>query len=517
MNSKPMAAVMTRRDFAKASVLAAGAAAYVPSAVGIAREPLPGLREQLPYKVADISLAEWGRKEIEVAEHEMPGLMVVRERYAPNRPLAGARIMGSLHMTIQTAVLIETLVALGAEVRWCSCNIFSTQDQAAAAIAAAGIPVFAWKGETLEEYWWCTWQAMQFGEGRTLHLVVDDGGDATLLIHRGYALEETVARTGQLPEISRENRDLEIVDTLLRQVYEEYPGYWHRVVEGWIGVSEETTTGVHRLYRMMREGSLLTRAINVNDSVTKSKFDNLYGCRESLADGIKRATNVMVAGKVVVIAGYGDVGKGCAQAMRGMGAKVIITEIDPICALQASMEGYPVMSMKKAAPIGDIFVTATGCCDVITGEHMQVMKDQAILCNIGHFDAEIDVAWLESHPDIHEINIKPQVDKFVFPDGKSLIVLARGRLVNLGCAEGHPSFVMSNSFTNQTLAQVALFTETEKYEKGKVYTLPKKLDEEVARLHLGKLAAELEVLTPKQAAYLGVPIEGPYKPEHYRY
>lgn len=515
----PYRNVLSRRDFAKASVAVAGAAAGFP-ALAASESPAAGalgLDDTPPYKVADITLSDWGRKEIEVAEEEMPGLMEVRARYAAQQPLKGARIMGSLHMTVQTAVLIETLKALGAEVRWCSCNIFSTQDHAAAAIAAAGVPVFAWKEESLEEYWWCTWQALRFPDGETLNLVVDDGGDATLLIHRGCALEEAAERTGTLPEISRENRELEIVDTLLHQVYEKDPGHWRRIAANWIGVSEETTTGVHRLYRMMKEGTLRTRAINVNDSVTKSKFDNLYGCRESLADGIKRATNVMVAGKTVVIAGYGDVGKGCAQAMRGLGARVVVTEIDPICALQASMEGYAVMTMGNAAPIGDIFVTATGCCKVITGEHMRAMKHQAILCNIGHFDAEIDVAWLEARNDISELNIKPQVDKFIFPDGKALILLARGRLVNLGCAAGHPSFVMSNSFTNQTLAQIALFTRTAEYETGKVYTLPKLLDEEVARLHLPKLAAQLETLTPEQAAYLGVPVEGPYKPEYYRY
>lgn len=509
---------ISRRDFGKTSMLAAGAAAGLSAAPasGAAAGDLP-LTAALPFKVADMSLAEWGRKEIDMAEVEMPGLMEVRARHAGQQPLKGARIMGSLHMTVQTAVLIETLKALGAEVRWCSCNIFSTQDNAAAAIAAAGVPVFAWKGETLEEYWWCTWQAMRFSGGETLNLVVDDGGDATLLIHRGCALEEAFEKTGTLPDISRDNPDVEAVDTLLHRVHGEDPGYWRRVAANWIGVSEETTTGVHRLYRMMGEGALRTRAINVNDSVTKSKFDNLYGCRESLADGIKRATNVMVAGKTVVIAGYGDVGKGCAQAMRGLGAKVIVTEIDPICALQASMEGYPVMTMAKAAPLGDIFVTATGCCKVVTGEHMRAMKHQAILCNIGHFDAEIDVAWLENQEDIKELNIKPQVDKFIFPDGRELILLARGRLVNLGCAAGHPSFVMSNSFTNQVLAQIALFTRTGDYEPGKVYTLPKLLDEEVARLHLAKLMAELEVLTPEQADYLGVPVEGPYKPAYYRY
>jgi adenosylhomocysteinase len=480
------------------------------------KDSVEALDAGLPYKVADLGLAEWGRKEIDMAEKEMPGLMAVRERYAPQQPLKGARIMGSLHMTIQTAVLIETLVALGAEVRWASCNIFSTQDHAAAAIAEAGVPVFAWKGETLEEYWWCTYQAIHFG-GETLNLIVDDGGDATLLIHRGCEFEDHFNSTGSLPKISTENEEIEIVDTLIHRVHAEDPAYWHKVVENWIGVSEETTTGVHRLYQMMEEGKLLTRAINVNDSVTKSKFDNLYGCRESLADGIKRATDVMIAGKVCVIAGYGDVGKGCAQAMKGLGARVIVTEIDPICALQATMEGYQVLTMDEAAPLGDIFVTTTGCCDVIVGSHMEKMKDEAILCNIGHFDSEIEVNWLEKHPEIETINIKPQVDKFILPNGRSIILLARGRLVNLGCATGHPSFVMSNSFTNQTLAQISLYTETEKYEIGKVYTLPKLLDEEVARLHLEKLGAKLDRLSEKQAKYLGLPIEGPYKPEYYRY
>ena len=471
----------------------------------------------LKYKVADISLAEWGRKEIDMAEKEMPGLMAVRKRCAPQQPLKGARIMGSLHMTIQTAVLIETLAALGAEVRWASCNIYSTQDHAAAAMAKAGTPVFAWKGETLDEYWWCTEQAMRFADGAAPNMIVDDGGDATLLIHRGYEMEETFKSTGQLPPICTDNPEVKIVDALLHRIHAKDPNRWHETVPQWIGVSEETTTGVHRLYQRMKEGRLYTRAMNVNDSVTKSKFDNLYGCRESLGDGIKRATDVMVAGKVVVVAGYGDVGKGCAQAMRGLGARVLITEIDPICALQAAMEGYQVVTMDTAAPMGDIFVTATGCCDVVTGRHFKVMKDEAILCNIGHFDSEIDMAWLEAQPDIKELNIKPQVDKFIFADGRSLIVLARGRLVNLGCATGHPSFVMSNSFTNQTLAQIALFTELEKYEVGKVYTLPKKLDEEVARLHLGKLGVQLESLTQRQADYLGIPVEGPFKPDHYRY
>lgn len=469
------------------------------------------------YKVADIALADWGRKEIEMAEKEMPGLMAARERYGKDQPLKGARVAGSLHMTIQTAVLIETLQALGADVRWASCNIYSTQDHAAAAIAKAGTPVYAWKGENLEEYWWCTLQALTWPDGSGPTTIVDDGGDATLLVHRGYEFEEVFNKTGKLPAISQENKEVRIVDTLIHRVHAEDPNRWHKVVEDLIGVSEETTTGVIRLYQMMREGKLYTRAMNVNDSVTKSKFDNIYGCRESLADGIKRATDIMMAGKVVVVAGYGDVGKGCAQAMKGLGARVLITEIDPICALQACMEGYQVVTMEEAAPLGDIFVTATGCCDVIRAEHFKVMKDEAIVCNIGHFDSEIDIAWLEDQPEITEVNIKPQVDKFVFPDGKCIVVLARGRLVNLGCATGHPSFVMSNSFTNQVMAQIALYTETGKFERGKVYTLPKRLDEEVARLHIGKLGAKLERLTERQAKYLGVPQEGPYKPEHYRY
>ncbi|MBI2424556.1 MAG: adenosylhomocysteinase [Candidatus Hydrogenedentes bacterium] len=480
-------------------------------------ENIPGTDTSLPYKVADLSLASWGRKEIEIAEKEMPGLMAIRRRHAAAKPLKGARIMGSLHMTIQTAVLIETLADLGADVRWASCNIYSTQDHAAAAIAEAGVPVFAWKGETLEEYWWCTYQAILFPEGETLNMIVDDGGDATLLIHRGYDLEEHFNKTGGLIPISRENHEIEIVDTLLHRVHSEAPNRWHEIVENWIGVSEETTTGVHRLYHMMEEGKLRTRAMNVNDSVTKSKFDNLYGCRESLADGIKRATDVMVAGKVTVVAGYGDVGKGCAAAMKGLGARVMVTEIDPICALQACMEGYQVLTMDEAAPLGDIFVTTTGCCDVITIEHMRKMKDNVIVCNIGHFDSEIQIAALEKEPGIQEINIKPQVDKFVFKDGHSILVLARGRLVNLGCATGHPSFVMSNSFANQTLAQIAFWTEPEKYEVGKVYVLPKHLDEEVARLHLEQLGAKLERLTDSQAKYMGLSQDGPYKPDHYRY
>ena len=483
----------------------------------VVKNEIPDFEPGLAYKVADESLAAWGRLELDMAEKEMPGLMVLRERHGEQQPLKGARIMGSLHMTIQTAALIETLQALGADVRWASCNIYSTQDHAAAAVAVKGTPVFAWKGEALEEYWWCTYQAMSFPGGKTLELIVDDGGDATLLIHRGYALENTFTETGALPEISTENKEIEIVDTLLHKVHGEDPKFWHKTAATWVGVSEETTTGVHRLYHMMKDGSLLTRAMNVNDSVTKSKFDNLYGCRESLADGIKRATDIMMAGKVVVVAGYGDVGKGCAQAMRGLGSRVLVTEVDPICALQACMEGYEVVTMDEAAPMGNIFVTCTGCCDVIRAKHFERMKDEAIVCNIGHFDSEIDIASLEDNPGVKEINVKPQVDKFIFPDGHAVTMLARGRLVNLGCATGHPSFVMSNSFTNQTLAQIAMFTDPEKYEKGKVYTLPKELDEEVARLHLGKLEARLDKLDEKQAAYLGVPVEGPYKPEHYRY
>ncbi len=471
----------------------------------------------LDYKVKDIELADWGRKELDMAEKEMPGLMSVREKYTADQPLKGYRVMGSLHMTIQTAVLIETLSALGADVRWASCNIFSTQDHAAAAIAKAGYPVFAWKGESLEEYWWCTLQAMTWPDGTGPQLIVDDGGDATLLIHRGYDFEEHYKEHGELPPISTDNAEITVIDTVLHKIHAEDPNKWHAYMEEWIGLSEETTTGVHRLYHMMKEGTLRTRAINVNDSVTKSKFDNLYGCRESLADGIKRATDIMMAGKVVVIAGYGDVGKGCAQAMRGLGSRVLITEIDPICALQAAMEGYEVITMEEAVPLGDIFVTTTGCADVIRGEHMEAMKDEAIVCNIGHFDSEIQIAWLENNPDVKELNIKPEVDKFIFPDGKSIIMLARGRLVNLGCATGHPSFVMSNSFTNQTLAQIALARDTAQYEIGKVYTLSKKLDEEVARLHLDKLGVKLSKLTQEQADYLGVPVEGPYKPEHYRY
>ncbi len=465
---------------------------------------------ELPYKVADLSLADFGRKEIEIAEHEMPGLMSVRKKYAQEKPLKGARITGSLHMTIQTAVLIETLVELGADVRWASCNIFSTQDHAAAAIAAAGIPVFAWKGETLEEYWWCTEMALRFPEGKGPNLIVDDGGDASLLVHMGYKAEndpKTIGRKG-------ENHEEQVILDTLNRILKEDNGRWHRTVAELKGISEETTTGVHRLYQMMERGELLVPAINVNDSVTKSKFDNLYGCRESLADGIKRATDVMIAGKVVVILGYGDVGKGCAKSMRSYGARVLVTEIDPICALQAAMEGFEVTTMEEAVKEGNIFVTTTGNCDVITIEHMEQMKDQAIVCNIGHFDNEIQVDKLISYPGIRHTNIKPQVDKYTFPKGNSLFLLAEGRLVNLGCATGHPSFVMSNSFTNQTLAQIDLWKNN--YKVG-VYRLPKYLDEEVARLHLEQIGVKLTKLTPKQADYIGVSIDGPFKPEHYRY
>ena len=468
--------------------------------------------ETLPYKVADIELAEWGRKEIEIAEKEMPGLMAVRRKYAAEKPLAGARIMGSLHMTIQTAVLIETLVELGAEVRWCSCNIFSTQDHAAAAIARAGVPVFAWKGESLEEYWWCTAQALSFPGGKGPNLVVDDGGDATLLIHKGYAAENDAATLDVAPG---SHEEAVILDTL-RTLLSEDPGKWHRTVAGWKGVLEETTTGVHRLYQMQERGELLVPAINVNDSVTKSKFDNLYGCRESLADGIKRATDVMIAGKVVVVCGYGDVGKGCSRSMRSYGARVIVTEIDPICALQAAMEGFEVKTVEEALGEGNIYVTTTGNCDVITLEHMQGMLDQAIVCNIGHFDNEIQMDRLETCPGVVKTNIKPQVDKYTFPDGHSIFVLAEGRLVNLGCATGHPSFVMSNSFTNQTLAQMELWNNRDRLPVD-VTRLPKHLDEEVARLHLANIGVKLTKLTQKQADYIGVKPEGPYKAEHYRY
>ena len=464
----------------------------------------------LPYKVADMSLAEFGRKEIEIAEHEMPGLMALRQKYAAQKPLKGARITGSLHMTIQTAVLIETLVALGADVRWASCNIFSTQDHAAAAIAATGVPVFAWKGETLEEYWWCTDMALRFPDGKGPQMIVDDAGDASLLVHMGYRAEndaETINRKGS-------NHEEQVILDTLNSILKEDNQRWHRTIAEMKGVSEETTTGVHRLYQMMEKGELLVPAINVNDSVTKSKFDNLYGCRESLADGIKRATDVMIAGKVVVVAGYGDVGKGCAHSMRSYGARVLVTEIDPICALQAAMEGFEVTTMEEAVKEGNIFVTTTGNCDIITIGHMSQMKDQAIVCNIGHFDNEIQVDNLVNYPNIKHTNIKPQVDKYTFPTGNSIFLLAEGRLVNLGCATGHPSFVMSNSFTNQVLAQMDLWQMA--YEVG-VYRLPKRLDEEVARLHLERIGVKLSTLSPKQADYIGVPVEGPYKADHYRY
>ena len=471
---------------------------------------LPLFPNNLPYKVADIKLADFGRKEIEIAEHEMPGLMALRKKYAGLQPLKGARITGSLHMTIQTAVLIETLVDLGATVRWASCNIFSTQDHAAAAIAATGVPVFAWKRETLEEYWWCTDQALRFPNGKGPHLIVDDGGDASLLFHWGYKAENdptTIKRQGS-------NHEEQVILNLLTDILEEDPQRWHRMVSEMKGVSEETTTGVHRLYQLMERAELLVPAINVNDSVTKSKFDNLYGCRESLADGIKRATDVMIAGKVVVVAGYGDVGKGCAHSMQSYGARVIVTEIDPICALQAAMEGFEVTTMEEAMKEGNIFVTTTGNRDIITIEHIQAMRDQAIICNIGHFDNEIQVDKLVNYPEIKHINIKPQVDKYTFADGRSIFLLAEGRLVNLGCATGHPSFVMSNSFTNQTLAQIDLWQKD--FEIG-VYRLPKYLDEEVARLHLERIGVKLSKLSKEQADYIGVPIEGPYKPDHYRY
>lgn len=464
----------------------------------------------LKYKVADMSLADFGRKEIEIAEKEMPGLMALRAKYGKEKPLKGARIMGSLHMTIQTAVLIETLTELGADVRWCSCNIFSTQDHAAAAVAERGVPVFAWKGESLEEYWWCTNQALSFPNGEGPDLIVDDGGDATLLVHKGYAIENDPT----LLDKEASNTEEAIVLKTLKAVYAEDSQKWHKILKTLKGVSEETTTGVHRLYQMMERGELLIPAINVNDSVTKSKFDNLYGCRESLADGIKRATDVMIAGKVVVVCGYGDVGKGCARSMRGYGARVLVTEIDPICALQAAMEGFEVTTLEDALKEGNIYVTTTGNCDVITVEDMARMKTEAIVCNIGHFDNEIQVEKLENYPGIKKVNIKPQVDKFIFEDGHCIYLLAEGRLVNLGCATGHPSFVMSNSFTNQTLAQIDLWTK--KYEVG-VYRLPKELDEEVARLHLENIGVKLTKLTQKQADYIGVNIDGPYKAEHYRY
>ena len=464
------------------------------------------------YKIKDIGLADFGRKEFDIAEKEMPGLMAVREKYGPQKPLEGARIMGSLHMTVQTAVLIETLKELGADIRWASCNIFSTQDHAAAAIAKSGVPVFAWKGETLKEYWSCAEKALDFGDGKGPHLIVDDGGDATLMVHKGVEVENNPELFDK--DYSEEGEDFRELMICLKEIYARDNNRWTRISKDVKGVSEETTTGVHRLYQMMENGTLLFPAFNVNDSVTKSKFDNLYGCRESLADGIKRATDVMVAGKTVVVCGYGDVGKGCCQSMKGFGARVIVNEVDPICALQAVMEGYEVKPIEDALDEGNIYVTATGNCDVITAEHMKKMKDQAIVCNIGHFDNEIQVGKLEEIPGIKKINIKPQVDKYVFPDGHEIFMLAEGRLVNLGCATGHPSFVMSNSFTNQCLAQMELWNK--EHEIG-VYMLPKILDEEVARLHLEKLGVKLTKLSQKQAGYIGVKIEGPYKPEHYRY
>lgn len=466
------------------------------------------------YKIKDIHLAPWGQREIELAETEMPGLMALQEKYAPLQPLKNTRITGSLHMTIQTAVLIKTLKALGADLRWASCNIYSTQDHAAAAVADLGVPVFAWKGETLEEYWWCTKQALLFTEEEGPGGIVDDGGDATLFIHEGARLERLYAESGKLPSPESDNKELRIVRRLILEEIEQYPQRWQKIAQKIRGVSEETTTGVHRLYQMMEKEELLFPAFNVNDSVTKSKFDNLYGCRESLADGLKRATDIMIAGKTVVVCGYGDVGKGCAQSMRALGARVIITEIDPICALQAAMEGYAVRRMENLAGCGDIFVTATGNRDVITVEHMQKMKDKAIVCNIGHFDNEIQVDALYALPGIQKINIKPQVDQIRFPDGHSILLLSEGRLVNLGNATGHPSFVMSNSFSNQVLAQIEI---RQKDLERKVYTLPKELDEEVARLHLKHLGAELTTLTQKQSAYLGIPVKGPYKPDQYRY
>jgi len=465
---------------------------------------------KMNYKIKDISLAKWGRKEIELAEAEMPGLMSLREKYSASKPLQGARITGSLHMTVQTAVLIETLVALGADVRWASCNIFSTQDHAAAAIAKSGVPVFAWKGETLDEYWWCTLQALSFPGGKGPHLIVDDGGDATLMVHQGVAGEKDPAILNRESEAEDERSLLK----RLRETLGNKPGFWSSISADIQGVSEETTTGNHRLYQMLEEGNLLFPAINVNDSVTKSKFDNLYGCRESLADGLKRATDIMLAGKVVVVCGYGDVGKGCAKSMRSYGSRVIVTEIDPICALQASMEGFEVKTVEDSLDEGDIFVTATGNRDVIRFEHMAKMKDKAIVCNIGHFDHEIQVSRLDNNPGVRKENIKPQVDQYHFEDGHSIIMLAEGRLVNLGCATGHPSFVMSNSFTNQVLAQIDLWNKD--YELG-VYRLPKYLDEEVARLHLPHVGVKLTRLTDKQADYIGVPKDGPYKPDHYRY
>ncbi len=477
------------------------------STTSVSRQPATG-----DYLVKDITLADWGRKEISIAEHEMPGLMAVRKKFGPQRPLAGVRVTGSLHMTIQTAVLIETLRELGASIRWASCNIFSTQDHAAAAIAKAGVPVFAWKGENLEEYWDCTWKAVVHPDGKGPQLVVDDGGDVTLLLHKGYDMEDGDDWVNS-PSNSHEE---DVIKQLLKRIHAETPFIFHEIAKEWRGVSEETTTGVHRLYQLHEAGKLLVPAINVNDSVTKSKFDNLYGCRESLADGLKRATDVMIAGKVAVVCGYGDVGKGCAHSLRGFGARVIITEVDPINALQAAMEGFEVNTVESTLGVGDIYVTTTGNCDVLTIDHLLGLRDQAIVCNIGHFDNEIQVERLIKTPGVRHTNIKPQYDMYTLPNGRSIYLLAEGRLVNLGCATGHPSFVMSNSFTNQTLAALDLWEKREEYAVG-VYRLPKRLDEEVARLHLEKIGAKLTKLTEKQAKYLGVPVDGPYKPEHYRY
>jgi adenosylhomocysteinase len=464
------------------------------------------------YKIRDINLADFGRKEISIAEMELPGLMAIREKYAPEKPLAAVRVTGSLHMTVQTAVLIETLLDLGAHVRWASCNIFSTQDHAAATVAQSGVSVFAWKGESLEEYWWCTYQAISHPNGKGPQLVVDDGGDATLLIHKGYELEEG----SDWAKTTSANKEEQVIKDLLLEIQAENPYRWHEIVKEWRGVSEETTTGVHRLYKMHQEGRLLVPAINVNDSVTKSKFDNLYGCRHSLIDGLNRALDVMVAGKMAVVCGYGDVGKGCAQSLRGQGARVVITEIDPINALQAAMEGYEVTTIENTLGRGDIYITASGNIDVITLNHMKRMKDQAIVANIGHFDNEIQIDALNAAEGVKKTNIKPQVDKYTFPDGHEIFLLAEGRLVNLGCATGHPSFVMSNSFSNQVLAQLDLWKNRDTYKAG-VYVLSKKLDEEVARLHLEKIGVKLTKLSQKQAEYLGVPVDGPFKSDHYRY